>query len=506
MSSTPALRKPTATNGDLANTPFAEVLLGLARDRFDGAIEFERDQARKRILWQRGLPVMAESNLPGESLATALLDRSLIDRAQHAKIVDASRRARAVNEGAAVLALHCVDPVELVATLRGLVRRRILECFEWTQGRFREIGELDVPQDAAALRCDPVSVSLEGIAIHWSPSRVREALRDVAHRYPHPTPATANLIGRLAADPDTLARCEDLDGTRAMEEVLSNASPVAWSAALVLERIGAWTLRDEPWVPEGDQEEIAPEASLPEYEIVIGSSGDPTELKRAGQPEDVTPQAASDGNAETDAFRAEVEALHEKLEELDHYAILGVDEKAGVGAIKRAYFKAAKRFHPDTLVRVGLDDVKTQAKELFTRIAAAYEVLKDPVQRRDYDGSRERGGDDLDASRLIQAESLFRKGEIMIGAGNFSGALEFLQPAVELWPEESEYQSALGWALFRKAAPDLGAARTHLELAIKQRPNNAEAHHRLSLVLRALEDYKGADASMARAKVLDPKL
>ena len=126
--------------------PFAdEVLLGLARDRYDGALEFVRDEVCKRVLWQRGLPVMAESNLSGESLATALLERSLIDRAQHAKIVEATRRARGLSEGAAVLAMECVDPVALVGALREVIRRRILECFEWTRGSYREVEEIEVP-------------------------------------------------------------------------------------------------------------------------------------------------------------------------------------------------------------------------------------------------------------------------------------------------------------------------------------------------------------------------
>jgi tetratricopeptide (TPR) repeat protein len=277
----------------------------------------------------------------------------------------------------------------------------------------------------------------------------------------------------------------------------------------VLERIGAWTLRDEPWVAEPDEDEAEPQAPLPAYEIEVGARGStagPQAGDRTGADARRGHADQRDADAKSTAFRSEIRERHSQLEELDHYAILGVEEKSGAGLIKRAYFKLAKRFHPDALARLGLEDVRGQAKEVFARIATAHEVLKDPAQRRDYDASRERGGDDLDAARLIQAESLFRKGEIMLGAGNFIGSLEFLKPAVELWPEEAEYQSALGWALFRKAPPDLGGARTHLELAVKCGPNNGEAHQRLSSVLRALEDFKGADAALARAKVLDPKL
>ncbi len=505
--SQPALRKPTATRGDLGEVPFAELLLGLCRDRYDGAISLERDEVRKDLLWQRGLPVMVESNLSGESLAKTLLDREMIDRDQHAKILAATRDRRGVSEGAAVLALDCVDAVDMVRVLRGLIRQRLIECFGWTRGQFREREDAEVPSDAAALRCDPVSVALEGVAIHWSPTRIREALAPAASRFPHPTPATANLVDRLGADPDTRAVCEALDGTRPLGEALAEASPVAWAAALVLERVGAWTLRGEPFVADADadaEEDAAP--ALPDYEIVIGAGPEPEAEQAAQTSTGGTATPSAEASPEADAFRAEVLELHHKLEELDHYQVLGVEEKAGSSAVKRSYFKLAKRFHPDALARLGVEDVKDQAKEVFARIAAAYDVLKDAERRREYDGSRAHGGDDLDAARLIQAESLFRKGEIMLGAGNFQGALEFLEPAVELWPEESEYQCALGWALFRKSPADLERARRHLELAVETGPKNAVAHQRLGLVLRALDDHKGADAALARAKVLDPKL
>ncbi len=501
--SQPALRKPTATRGDLAETSFAELVLGLARDRYDGAISFERDEVRKDVLWQRGLPVMVESNLSGESLAKTLLDRSMIDREQHARIVAATRERGGTSEGAAVLALGCVEAVEMVRVLRGLIRQRLVECFGWTQGRFREREDAEVPSDAAALRCDPVSVALEGVAVHWSPTRIRDTLASATPRFPHPTPATANLIERLGADPDTRAHCEALDGTRPLGVVLADASPVAWAAAFVLERVGAFTLCHEPFVLDdegGVEEDAAP--ALPDYDIVIGAA---EETAQTAAPA-AARRAVADDNPKADGLRAEVLELHAKLEELDHYAVLGVEEKAGANVIKRAYFALAKRFHPDALARLGLEDVKDQSKEVFACIAAAYEVLKDPGRRREYDGNRAQGGDDLDAARLIQAESLFRKGEIMLGAGNFQGALEFLEPAVELWPEESEYQCGLGWALFRKSPPDLARARTHLELAVETGPKNAVAYQRLGLVLRALEDFKGADAALARAKVLDPSL
>ncbi len=63
----------------------------------------------------------------------------------------------------------------------------------------------------------------------------------------------------------------------------------------------------------------------------------------------------------------------------DYYEILGVDREADAGQIKRAYRKKAIQFHPDK----NPDD--PDAAEKFREATEAYEVLKDPQKRAEYD-------------------------------------------------------------------------------------------------------------------------
>ena len=66
---------------------------------------------------------------------------------------------------------------------------------------------------------------------------------------------------------------------------------------------------------------------------------------------------------------------------VDYYALLGVAPNADADAVTRAYREQAKRFHPDATS----DEV---AARRFSDIAAAYAVLGDPRQRREYDRVR----------------------------------------------------------------------------------------------------------------------
>jgi curved DNA-binding protein len=63
----------------------------------------------------------------------------------------------------------------------------------------------------------------------------------------------------------------------------------------------------------------------------------------------------------------------------DYFKVLGVDRGADADAIKRAFRKLARQYHPD----VNPGDKSAEAK--FKEISEAYEVLSDPDKRRRYE-------------------------------------------------------------------------------------------------------------------------
>ena len=187
--------------------------------------------------------------------------------------------------------------------------------------------------------------------------------------------------------------------------------------------------------------------------------------------------------------------------------MLDVGTTAKLAEIKTSYLKTAKRYHPDALAKAGLEqEVRDRANKVFALVGRAYSVLSDPKRRAEYDRARMDDEGPIDAARLATAESLYRKGEVLLRAGNFKGAIEFLAPAVELWPEETAYCSALGWALYKKMPSEPELARQHLELAIDLSSNDATAIYRLSVVLGSLGEKVAAAGLLERARRLDPKV
>ena len=62
----------------------------------------------------------------------------------------------------------------------------------------------------------------------------------------------------------------------------------------------------------------------------------------------------------------------------DYYEILGVSRDADQAAIKSAYRKLARKYHPDV-------NKTKEAEEKFKDINEAYEVLSDKAKRQRYD-------------------------------------------------------------------------------------------------------------------------
>ncbi len=72
------------------------------------------------------------------------------------------------------------------------------------------------------------------------------------------------------------------------------------------------------------------------------------------------------------------------MEFKDYYKIMEVPENASADEIKKSYRRLARKYHPDVSKEAGAED-------RFKEVGEAYEVLKDPQKRGEYDGLRKAG-------------------------------------------------------------------------------------------------------------------
>lgn len=99
---------------------------------------------------------------------------------------------------------------------------------------------------------------------------------------------------------------------------------------------------------------------------------DPVELEEA------------DVDLDPDRRREILDAFY-RLDDLDHYQLLGVAPDADKAQIRQAYFRLSKLFHPDTLFGKRLGAFKPKMEAVFRRTTEAYEVLGKTKKRERYD-------------------------------------------------------------------------------------------------------------------------
>jgi len=482
-------------HGRLDEIPLPRLLLDLERERFGGAVTLSRERVGKRFLFRDGLPIFAESNLASESLGIQLMDAGRITRADYNRLIAHVEREKC-KEGKALLDLGLLDAKGLFLALKEQVRIRLLECFGWTHGEFHVDHGSEPPSDAQPFRAELYSLLQEGIETHWSSERVLGDLRARMELYPERIDRTVRIVSKLHSDDGVRALLDELDGTRSLWKIVQAArTPRGLAALWVLDAADALRYRNAAKL---DAEIDGP--ATPEIEIE--TTAPPKAASVRVKPAGAGPrQAPSEAEVRVTAeLRREIGEKHARLGTLGYYELLGLVPVCDAAAIKRAYHLAAKTYHPDTLARSGLDaEARAEANRVFAEISKAHATLSDPERRRCYDEERRGEGSPIDANRLAKAENLYRKGEILMRQGNFRGAFEFLKPAVDLWPDECAYQSALGWTYYKKTPSEAPAAREHLERALAIDAEDGVTLFRLGVVLRALGQSEAAQAAHARA-------
>ncbi|KAK1751608.1 hypothetical protein QBC47DRAFT_71685 [Echria macrotheca] len=106
--------------------------------------------------------------------------------------------------------------------------------------------------------------------------------------------------------------------------------------------------------------------------------------------------------------------MHGAEEDIDLYALLGVDKSASPNDIKKAYRKLALQHHPDKVP----EDQRAESEVKFKAITQAYEILRDEEKREMYDThgmaafdpSRGGGGAEMDLNDMLASMFGMRMG------------------------------------------------------------------------------------------------
>ncbi len=188
---------------------------------------------------------------------------------------------------------------------------------------------------------------------------------------------------------------------------------------------------------------------------------------------------------------------------IDLFEILGITQETEKDDVRNAYKNLAKKFHPDRYPANSTE--QEEAKERFSMINRAYEVISNDMKRAQY----------LDTRRLLAEHLVTTQKAAEASAAQATAAAAAASPppkaesnvaktsAEEYKKKQSEDQFKEGQRLF--ARNQLDEAITAYQQAIAASPSVAKYHSALGQAYMS-KGWKGmAQSALKQALVLDPK-
>lgn len=233
----------------------------------------------------------------------------------------------------------------------------------------------------------------------------------------------------------------------------------------------------------------------------------PTVSPKAGEGEERTREVKDS----IESVRAELTERFDELMKHNYFELLGVSKDSSQDEVKGAYFKLAKKYHPDRYVSHFSDEEMRRLREVSSRLNLAFNELRDPDRHKQYVlkiTQPERYEKQQSANRVMEAMMQYEKGKVLFNKQNYPEALKCFEWAVELHATEAEYHYMVGQACLRSSAgikPDYERILSALEKAADIQPSTAKYHLGLGYYWKLRGESKRAMRYFKNVKELDPK-
>ncbi len=208
---------------------------------------------------------------------------------------------------------------------------------------------------------------------------------------------------------------------------------------------------------------------------------------------------------------AELTMLYDKLDDMNHFELLGIPPNSNYNEISNAYFARVKKFHPDRLPS-GLAPILRCAQKVFDRLTEANEALSSNESRAEYVRAVAAGGGTRASERMMRnvldSAVEFQKAEVLMRKRDFPQAMNMLRSALNKNPGESDYLALYAWLLNlmnpSEPAPFDDMIRS-LDKALQDNPRNERAHYYKGVILKRMRRDKEAVRHFQKAIEINPR-
>lgn len=503
---------PISLTGSLKDTPFPQLLHSLYKIRETGVLYLKNNNIEKEIDIKDGYPISIRSNVEDEYLGNFL---ARIGKITQEECADSLKIMKSTNrlQGVTLIEMGLLTPQELAKYLKLQARDKLFEIFGWEDGTYKFEINHNVTGDISVLDMSPATLIFEGIKKRYRLERLRKELDAYHMKFVAPTNNLYYRFQDIELSPEEQKIKSLIEGDRMVGEVLSLSEMDLIKTYQLLYTLYVTEMIELRDTPSGGLTQPSQDSQISPAEDEFRFESDaPLDAKEASE------------------LREKILKTYETIQNQNHYEVLGLTPEADEKAIKEAYHKLAKIFHPDRFFGKFSDDVKIKVEEIFKKISDAYIVLSDSVKKDEYLGTigkkeKKRPSSEKvteEVKMILEAEKHFQKGLEFLNMRNYIRATEEFQEANRIRPQESDYLAYLGWAMFNlplretdgtKRDKELAEeeleqakfnAREMLNKAIQMNPRNDKAYVFLGNIYKKLNQKEFAFRQYEKALICNP--
>jgi tetratricopeptide (TPR) repeat protein len=451
------------------------VLRSIYVDRKTGMLRFIRDDERRSIRFMSGHVVYGQASVTELHLGEVLIAEGRLDRPTLVRAGEVMQREKK-RLGAVLVELGILDEIGLEQALALHVRAILTSVFSLREGTytFQEQDPETFLEDDWPLAISTGEAILAAVRAVSAQDDVRFAVGDTDRVL---LASDDPLVVYQRVDLGTAAALllSRVDGTRTAREVISLTTLPADSAERALLALLCTGILEFAEGPRGAD------------------------------------QASPHG------LRDEILALYERLPRQTDHEVLGVTASAPEAEIKAAFFRLAKRYHPDVRHEPGLADLSEKLDAVFFRIHAAYRAIgmrrraPAPAAAAPAAAPAPAGKPDAPPASGAPAtgdlgfEAMLREGRDKLAEGQTWDAVAAFEAVVQgaQGRIRTRARVLLGKALLEYKDRDK-AAEKELLAAVREDPAHVQGHYLLGTLYRRLGRPARAAAMFRRALELDP--
>jgi hypothetical protein len=494
--------------GALAEGVLPPVLQAIYVGRESGILHVSREDARRSLYFKRGVLVHAGTNVREERLGEVLVRQGFLKpedlkRATELLVRENKRLGQALVE----LDILTKDRVEHALTEHArLVLEKILAAHEGSY-EFEPKPEDSFDTDDFPLKLTTGEIVLDAVRRVEDPDVVRYALGDIDRILglsSDPQLRFQNII-LTPTDGYVLSR---VDGSLSAREVIQ-ATPleVEETQRSLFGLLCTGVVEFLPLPPKPK-----PSVRLPRPRAAAPAAPPPS----PEVPAEPTPEEQAH-TVEMDSRRLEIAETFDGLKGKNHFEVLGIPRGSTEAQVKEAYFRQARRYHPDARQDPALADLRDKMDAIFIRLGHAFEVLRNTRARLSYEATLPaRNSGSMPAVREAplaapppdpalearRAAENVRRAERLMEEAKYWDAIQLLEPAVQALGGSQKQRARVVLARALVKNPNwLHQAEEVLQAVVLDEPSHQEAHFGLGTLYK--ERGLKSRAATAFRRVLD---